>query len=225
MPTDPTTYQFDLDPACRPAAAPLREEWYPRIQPAALRASSSRIYDAVAGVRAIVIHATAGGSSSGAASVIFDRRASFHWLVPDEDEAQHGKFVWATCHEARAAWHVRNGACHPAVCDGAGRINHRSLGVEVVNRQKSSDAFSGWQVEATAQIVRYAWAKYPNLRHVVSHARLDPRRRSDPGTLFPWDRFRALVLNGPEEHSVDEAQEAMLPPVAMPAQACCMALP
>ena len=69
----------------------------------------------------------------------------------------------------------------------------------MVNRQVHSDAFSDWQVEATAQIVRYAWAKYPNLRHVVSHAMLDPARRSDPGSLFPWERFRAAVLDGRED--------------------------
>lgn len=219
---DPNQFQFDLDPAARPDFAPLAEQWYPHIRPAALRASSSRIYDAVDGIRAIVIHATAGGSSSGAASVIFARKASFHWLVPDEEEPQHGQFVWATCHEGRAAWHVRNGASHPAVCGGQGRINHRSLGVEVVNRQKASDTFSPWQIEATAQIVRYAWAKYPNLRHVVSHARLDPRRRSDPGVLFPWDRLRSLVMQPNCEPMPALASPETLPPVETPLQPCCM---
>ncbi len=28
-------------------------------------------------------------------------------------------------------------------------------------------------------------AKYPNLKHVVSHAKLEPIRRSDPGKFFP----------------------------------------
>jgi hypothetical protein len=28
----------------------------------------------------------------------------------------------------------------------------------------------------------------------VSHAKLDPDRRTDPGKLFPWDSFRELVL-------------------------------
>lgn len=205
---DPTTYHFDLDPTLRPEHAPLEERWWPGIRDAALKASSARIYDPIKGVRAVVIHATAGGSSAGAASVIFDRKASFHWLVPDEDEPQHEQFVWATCHEARAAWHVRNGCSHPSIWDGRGRINHWSLGIEVVNRQVRTDAFSDWQVEATAQIVRYAWAKYPNLRHVVSHAMLDPARRSDPGSLFPWERFREAVLDAGETEVPEFAAEA-----------------
>lgn len=219
---DPKTFHFDLDPAQRPSNATLKEEWYPNIQAAAVAASSSRIFDPITGVRAIVIHATAGGSSSGAASVTFAGKASFHWLVPDEDETQHGKFVWATCHEARAAWHVRNSASHPRVWNGNTKINHYSMGIEVVNRQLNSDSFSDWQVEATAEIVRYCWAKYPNLRHVVSHAMLDPTRRSDPGTLFPWDKFKQLVLGSPTTPVPDEATVAALPEVVECNCPCCM---
>lgn len=126
-------------------------------------------------------------------------KASYHWLVPDEDEPAHGGWVWATAPERRAAWHVRNSCRHPAVANGAGRLNHVSLGVGIVNAQHDAaerpDRFSDWQVEATAAIVRYAWGKYPNLRHVVSHARLDPGRRTDPGPHFPWERLEALVFS------------------------------
>lgn len=193
---DPKKYHFDLKPADRPKFAKLDEQWYPNIGDAALLASTSRIYDPIAGIRAIVIHATAGSSSSGAASVIFAKKASFHWLVPDENEPEHGKFVWATCHEARAAWHVRNTASHPKIWNGATKINHYSLGIEVVNAQSSADTYSDWQIEATAEIVRYCWSKYPNLRHVVSHAMLDPARRSDPGSSFPWSKFEQKVVAG-----------------------------
>ncbi len=149
------------------------------------------------GVTAVIIHATAGSSSAGAISVMKQTNspASFHWLVPDEDEPQHGELVWACVPEALAAWHVRNAVSHPDVNDGENRVNHWSLGIEVVNRQEN-DPFSSWQVEMTARIVRYCWAKYPNLRHVVSHAKLDPSRRTDPGTEFDWQRFKRLVLNG-----------------------------
>ena len=137
----------------------------------------------------------------GAFSVMAAGRASFHWLVPDEDEAAHGRHVWATAPERRAAWHVRNACAHTAVCGGRGRLNHLSLGVEIVNAQTAAaagaDRFSDWQVAATAEIVCYAWAKYPNLKHVVSHARLDPDRRTDPGAHFPWERLEALVLGAP----------------------------
>jgi len=65
--------------------------------------------------------------------------------------------------------------------------------MEIVNTQVG-DPFSDWQVKQAATLVRYAWSKYPELVDVVSHAKLDPQRRSDPGAHFPWDRFRELVL-------------------------------
>ncbi|HSX61490.1 MAG TPA: N-acetylmuramoyl-L-alanine amidase [Tahibacter sp.] len=200
---NPQAYQFDLPATGRPQDVALPEFWYPGIQAFWERSTSSRIFDAILGVRAIVIHATAGSSSAGAVSVMRDGKASFHWLVPDENEPQHGQLVWACAPEARAAWHVRNAVGHPQVNGGTTRVNHWSLGVEVVNTQ-AGDPFSAWQVAITANIVRYCWAKYPNLRHVVSHARLDPARRSDPGTAFPWESFRQQVL--------DAATSGALPP-------------
>jgi len=192
---DPTTYQFNLPKTGHPSDVLLNEVWYPGIQAYWEVSTSSRIYDAILGVKAVVVHATAGAGSEGAISVMKEGKASFHWLLPDEDEPQHGQLVWACAPEARAAWHVRNGCSHPDVNAGADKVNHWSVGIEVVNRQTARDGFSDWQVRATAQIIRYCWAKYPNLKHVVSHAKLDPARRSDPGKTFPWARLKKLVLD------------------------------
>lgn len=194
---DPRDFHFRLPSAGRPTPFRLEEELYPGIEEFWPHSTSRRMADPVFGVTTVVIHATAGFASEDAIGEMRGRRVSFHWLVPDEDEAQHGHFVWACAPEARAAWHVRNGAAHPDIAGGSARINHVSLGVEVVNRQTGSDRFSDWQIEAAARIVRYAWAKYPNLRDIVSHAKLDPHRRSDPGLAFPWERLRALVIDRP----------------------------
>jgi N-acetylmuramoyl-L-alanine amidase len=105
---DPKTYHFDLPDSGRPDYVKLKEEWFPDIRAAALRTSKSRGRDPIKAVNTVVIHATAGSSSAGAASVIFNGVASFHWLVPDENEPQHGHFVWATCYESRAAYHVHD---------------------------------------------------------------------------------------------------------------------
>jgi N-acetylmuramoyl-L-alanine amidase len=191
----PNDYHFTLPKKDFPTNITIPEVWYPRIKTYWDRCTSNRIFHSINGVRAIVIHATAGSSSAGAVSVMRDGRASFHWLIPDEDEPQHGEVIWACAPEALAAWHVRNSASHPKVNGGARKVNHWSLGIELVNTQKSSDGFSDWQVEMTVQLVKYCWAKYPNLKHVLSHAVLDPNRRSDPGTLFPWQDFKKRVLS------------------------------
>jgi N-acetylmuramoyl-L-alanine amidase len=208
---NPKNYQFDLPDAGRPSDVILNEVWYPGIQEYWERSTSSRIYDAILGIRAIVIHATAGSSSEGAVSVMRDGKASFHWLLPDEDEPQHGQLVWACAPEARAAWHVRNACSHPDVNLGADKVNHWSVSIEVVNIQKDKDTFSDWQVKTTAQIVRYCWAKYPHLKHVVAHAKLDPTRRSDPGKTFPWARFKKLVLASESQDGVPAVVAAARP--------------
>jgi N-acetylmuramoyl-L-alanine amidase len=104
--------------------------------------------------------------------------------------------VWACAPERRAAWHVRNNASHPDVNNGRKNVNYWSLGVEIVNTQNAQveDPFSDWQVKQVAALVRYAWSRYPDLVDVVSHAKLDDSRRSDPGKQFPWERFREMVL-------------------------------
>jgi N-acetyl-anhydromuramyl-L-alanine amidase AmpD len=193
--SDPQTYQFDLPSTGRPSDVIINESWYPGVQDYWANSTSSRIYDAILGIKAVVIHATAGSTSSGAISVMRAGVASFHWLVPDENEPQHGNLVWACAPEARAAWHVRNSCSHPEVNAGTHRTNHWSLGIEIVNQLTKVDGYSDWQIRATAQIVRHCWAKYPNLKHIVSHAKIDPDRRSDPGDHFPWSKFKSYVYD------------------------------
>ncbi len=191
---DPTTFQFDLPANHRPEPFALNEKIHQRAWAAAPRCASLRGGDPVTAVRVIVIHATAGATTDGAVSVMEEGRASFHWVVPGKDEKARGGHVWVTCPERLAAWHVRKSCSHPHICNGANNLNRASLGVEIVNRQNGKDVFSFAQIEAAAQIVRYAWAKYPKLTHVVSHARLDPLRRTDPGKLFPWELFVSQIL-------------------------------
>lgn len=192
---NPTTYQFDLPASRRPPTSRLEEYRYPGVEKYWPICTGKRSVDPILGIVAIVVHATAGASSEGAASVMknVQKPASFHWLIPDEDEPQHGHFVWACVPEALAAWHVRKQCFHLNVNGGAKNVNQWSLGIEVVNMQ-NDDTFSDWQLEAAALIVRYCWAKYPNLTTVVSHAKLDPTRRSDPGSLFDWVGFRDRVF-------------------------------
>jgi hypothetical protein len=189
----PTSYHFKLPKYSGPPLAEPPHTWFPGIQEHQLACTSDRTLRGDGKVRAFVIHATAGADSVGAMSVMFAHKASWHWLIPDENEPEHGKQVWACAPEARAAWHVRNECTNPDVNGGKPNLNYSSLGMEIVNTQ-SHDPFSDWQVRQAAALVRYAWSKYPELVDVVAHAKLDPSRRTDPGTDFPWDRFQSLVL-------------------------------
>lgn len=193
---DPTRFHFELSDD-RPPFAPLAETPHPDFHWLTRHRARIRPRDVFDSIDTVVVHATAGFATAHAVDTWKTVKASAHWIIPDEDEDQHGKFVWATVGEAKAAYHVRD-SVDPRVHLGDGpNVNNRSLGIEIVNSQGIGgrpDPYSDWQVEACARIVLHAWAKYPNLRYVVSHARLDPARRSDPGSLFPWKRLMELVL-------------------------------
>jgi N-acetylmuramoyl-L-alanine amidase len=195
MPTDPKQFVVKLDPAKRPLLRRVPEkvigdiDWYN-----ANRATRRRFHP-VDGIEGAVIHATAGSTSEGALSHWKKPgiNASAHWIVPGETERLHGQSVIASVYETLASWHVLNSKSSSRVNGGRNLINHWTMGIEVVNTQTAGDSFSDWQLEATARLVRYCWAKYPKFQWVFSHAIVDPDRRSDPGRAFPWDKFVALV--------------------------------
>src|SRR5688572_786160 len=92
--SDPKTYHFRL-PQYQGAAAPEpANAAFPGIGPHLAACTSRRTLHGDGRIRAVVIHATAGYSSSSAMSVLVEHRASWHWLVPDEDEPQHENLIW-----------------------------------------------------------------------------------------------------------------------------------
>lgn len=194
---NPKAYHFRLPTGRTPDFVPLKEEVHPAFHWLTRNRARSRGRDVFDVIDTIVIHATAGYATLHAIKTWKDRKASAHWIVPDEDEPQHGKFIWATVAEAKAAYHVGAVDYEPHLGVGP-NVNNRSLGIEIVNTQNVqnySDPFSEWQIESAARIVLYCWAKYPNLKHVISHAKLDPSRRGDPGINFPWNSFKDMVLS------------------------------
>lgn len=197
--SDPQTFHFQLPNDHRPPFSPLNEEVHVDFGWLTSNRSRARGADVFNVIDTIVVHATAGYATQDAINTwkSSKNKASAHWIVPGENEPQHGHFVWAVVAEAKAAFHV--GDVNYAQHIGAGtNVNNRSLGIEIVNTQNVqnySDPYSRWQIEATAKIILYAWGKYPNLKHVISHAKLDPARRADPGRNFPWSTLENLVLS------------------------------
>jgi len=229
---DPKKYFLKLPNSGKPSPFALPEKIYSDIAWYNKHRASNRLFHAVNGIEGIAIHATAGGSTSGALSWWKNPnggKASAHWIIPDEDEFGHGKHVLAVVYESLAAWHVRNSVSHPSMGNRK-KINHWTLGVEIVNRQVPSDQFSDWQIEMTALLVRYCWAKYPNFKYVFSHALVDPTRRSDPGKNFDWDRFSDLIKSDANDPAMEgfmtklssEVQSIKVIPGLSKGASCCM---
>jgi AmpD protein len=88
----------------------------------------------------------------------------------------------------RRAWHA-----------GASRWNRRercndfSIGIEL---EGSDDlAFTDAQYTGLAQLTREIQGRYP-IEDIVGHSDIAPGRKTDPGPLFDWARYRSLIASG-----------------------------
>jgi N-acetyl-anhydromuramoyl-L-alanine amidase len=83
------------------------------------------------------------------------------------------------------AWHAGQ-----SEWQGRNRCNDFSIGVEL----EGSDLmpFRDVQYTVLASVVRELRAHYP-IAEVVGHSDIAPRRKTDPGPFFDWDRLRTLL--------------------------------
>jgi N-acetylmuramoyl-L-alanine amidase len=135
----------------------------------------------------LLLHYTDMESAAAALERLCDPSAkvSAHYCV-DEDGT-----VYRLVGEDRRAWHA--GAASWA---GAGDINARSIGVELVNPGHSCGyrPFPEAQMAALIGLAKAVLARHPiPPARVLGHSDVAPARKQDPGELFDW---RALAEQG-----------------------------
>ncbi|HVL73213.1 MAG TPA: N-acetylmuramoyl-L-alanine amidase [Beijerinckiaceae bacterium] len=89
--------------------------------------------------------------------------------------------------EARRAWHA--GLSHWA---GETDVNSRSIGIEIANpgHDGGLPPYGEAQIAATIALCRDICARRRIPKHrVLAHSDVAPRRKRDPGELFPWERL------------------------------------
>lgn len=98
---------------------------------------------------------------------LIDRDGTILQLVPDHRRARHaGLGRWGDIRD----------------------VNDVSAGIEIVNN--GEEAFPDAQVEALIALLRDLCARHRiDPRQVLGHSDLAPRRKVDPGPLFPWKRL------------------------------------
>ena len=131
----------------------------------------------------IVLHYTGMSDCHAALERLCDPEAevSAHYLI-DRDGT-----LWQMVREEDRAWHAGAGTWQ-----GAGDINSRSLGVELVN--DGFQPFPWPQMLALEQVLAalmVRWAIAPV--GVIAHADMAPERKEDPGPRFDW---RGLAATG-----------------------------
>jgi N-acetylmuramoyl-L-alanine amidase len=113
-------------------------------------------------------------------------KVSAHYCI-DEDGT-----LYRLVPEDRRAWHA-GVACWA----GAGDINARSIGIELVNpgHEFGYRAFPEAQMATLIELVGGILARHPiPARRVLGHADVAPLRKEDPGELFDWARLAAAGI-------------------------------
>ena len=131
----------------------------------------------------IVLHYTGMQTGEAALERLRDPAAkvSAHYLVEEDGR------VFALVDEARRAWHAGVSSWR-----GGSDINARSIGVEIVNpgHEFGYQSFTDNQIDAVLELlveVRERWTIEDAL--ILGHSDVAPRRKQDPGELFPWKRL------------------------------------
>lgn len=141
-----------------------------------------------AAVSVIVLHYTGMQDAESAIARLADPAAkvSCHYLV-----AEDGQIVRMVAEDKRA-WHA--GASHWRAIDD---VNSASIGIEIVNpgHEFGYRPFPDAQIDALIPLVAEIKDRYGITRgNVVGHSDIAPRRKQDPGELFPWARLARLRL-------------------------------
>ena len=133
----------------------------------------------------LVLHYTGMQTGEAALARLRDPAAkvSAHYVVEEDGR------VFALVDEARRAWHAGLSAWR-----GEPGVNGRSIGVEIVNpgHEFGYRPFPAAQIDAVIDLIgdiRGRWTIEDSL--ILGHSDVAPRRKEDPGELFPWQTLAA----------------------------------
>jgi len=81
---------------------------------------------------------------------------------------------------------------HAGISTWAGQknLNNYSIGIELQNKGK--EAYTEKQINMAIEVCKTIIGTYP-IREILGHSDIAPGRKEDPGTQFPWWKFKPLT--------------------------------
>jgi N-acetylmuramoyl-L-alanine amidase len=147
----------------------------------------------------IVLHYTGMPTAEGAIERLTaaDSKVSSHYII-----AEDGQVLRLVAEENRA-WHA--GKSHWREVND---VNSASIGIEIVNpgHEFGYRPFPDAQIEALIPLMSDIQSRYGITRgNIVGHSDIAPKRKQDPGELFPWARLAKvrLALPRPTKNLID----------------------
>ena len=110
-----------------------------------------------------------------------EAKVSAHYVVDEDGE------VYSLVDEDKRAWHA-------GVSSWKGKtdINSRSVGIEIVNpgHEFGYRPFPDGQIKSVVSLSQKIIKRYDILsENIVGHSDIAPKRKTDPGELFPWKKL------------------------------------
>lgn len=127
----------------------------------------------------VIIHATTNDSAAQALRTLTDpqRKVSAHYLI------DRAGTLYQLVDERARAWHAGE-SCWGGQTD----LNSASIGIELDNN--GDEPFAEPQLEALLALLADVQQRYRiPAANFLAHADVAPRRKSDPGSRFPWKRL------------------------------------
>ena len=130
----------------------------------------------------IIIHATA-GSFDGSVSWMLNplSNASAHYCISKTGE------IVQLVDEKYKAWHAGDSSWN-----GKRDLNQNSIGIELENKNDGKDPYPEEQINCLVDLVKWIKMRH-KIKDVLGHNQIAPKRKTDPGPMFPWDKFREAI--------------------------------
>lgn len=131
----------------------------------------------------IILHYTGMNSFKAALDRLCDpeSKVSAHYLIDLEGR------LYPLVDEDKRAWHAGQ-----SFWDGIVDMNSHSIGIEITNpgHEFGYQPFPGKQIDAVIELCLGLIGKYGiKSYNILGHSDIAPRRKQDPGELFPWEKL------------------------------------
>ncbi|HHB93280.1 MAG TPA: 1,6-anhydro-N-acetylmuramyl-L-alanine amidase AmpD [Thioploca sp.] len=111
---------------------------------------------------------------------IINLRVSAHLLI-----RRDGEIVQYVALDKRA-WHAGISSFN-----GRTKCNDFSIGIEL---EGCDDVpYTGIQYQKLAKVTKILQQTWPSLTNIAGHCDIAPKRKTDPGPLFDWERFKNSI--------------------------------
>ena len=102
-------------------------------------------------------------------------KVSTHYLI-----SKRGT-IYQMVEDKNVAWHAGKSRWEKDV-----NLNSKSIGIEIVNN--GNEIFPNNQIKKLAELLKFLKKKYKiKKKYVLGHSHIAPKRKIDPGPMFPWN--------------------------------------